>query len=60
MVINIIKWLKKAFFKKVTWWIGSKRMYHFNIISTVYSDQQLERASQEMHINYPIKLLDID
>lgn len=27
---------------------------------TIYSDQQLEGASQEMHIDCPIKLLDTD
>lgn len=40
------------------WCIESKFTYHFNIISTMYSDQQLEGASQEMHIDCPIKLLD--
>lgn len=50
-------WLKRVLFKKpLTWCIGSQFTY-FNMISTVDSDQQLEGANQEMHVDCPMKSL---
>lgn len=58
--MNTIKWLQTTLFK-ITHFQGTLKVnsiYHFDIISTRHSDWQLEGASQKMHIDYPIKLLD--
>lgn len=60
MAINTVSWLKTTLFKIIHLY-GTLEVnyfiYHFNIISARHSDRQLEGASQEMHIDYSIKLL---